>query len=162
MNYDYKEKALHIYQDNSLNLFQPFNPTTGEAFEEESTALEWLKDYVSAFYQSEPAEISATIDYEGKELSFDDEIKVAAGEFFTILIDFESKDIAVKDNLTISLSKDNELKKYIPKIKDGRAIKNIVVEETGIYNILIDCEYSADEKDKVVMHKRNAFKIEIA
>lgn len=161
MNYAYTEKALYIYQNNDLNLFQAFNPTTGESFEEKDKALEWLQEYVSSFYQSAPVEISVAIDYEGRDLSFDEDIKIASGEFFTILVDLESEEIELKNELTITINKDGELKKYTPKIKDGKATKNIIIEEPGRYNILIDGEYVVNNEGKVIMHERNAFSFEI-
>ena len=87
MNYLFEEGILNVYQDGHLNLVQPFNPITGEQFQSESDATDWLANYVQNFYNAGPVTVTMTGDYDGNDIDFDNNIpEVVAEELVSLFL----------------------------------------------------------------------------
>lgn len=170
MNYLFEEGILNVYQDGHLNLVQPFNPITGEQFQSESDATDWLANYVQNFYNAGPVAVTMTGEHDGEDIDFDDNIpEVMAEELVSLFIQAPDKcNTTNMHRCQVTIESENFNKSYSFKFKNGKATRNIIIDDPGVYNIYLDGGYATktDEhgneiEGKVIVHHKNAYKLKV-
>ena len=172
MIYEFNSGNLNIYQDGILNITQPYNPITQEAFKDEEEALDWLYYYIKSTHNTIPTKATMTAtsmsDDEDIEFSCDgNKIVALADEPFKV--NFKINGNCINSPVVMRVVRitdktkafNSDYREYKLTMKNSKCSKNLILEDTGVYRIWLEGLITCDDGTKVLVQSIDEFTIEI-